>query len=62
MILDDELREAIIARSSMAVVKRLAAARGVRTMRRAGLELVAGGVTTLDELDRITFAEHADGC
>jgi general secretion pathway protein E len=61
MILDDELREAIIARSSMAVVKRLAAGRGMRTMRRAGLELVANGVTTLEELDRITFAEEADG-
>jgi len=57
LVLDDELREAISSRSSMTLVKRLARERGMRSIRRVGLDLVALGRTTLDELDRVTFSE-----
>ena len=57
LILDDELREAIASRSSMSLIKRLARERGMRSIRRVGLDLVASGRTTLDELDRVTFSE-----
>ncbi|MBV8209862.1 MAG: type II/IV secretion system protein [Burkholderiaceae bacterium] len=54
---DDDLREALAARASAAAMRRLARARGMRTMRQVGLDLVASGVTTLAELDRVSFSE-----
>jgi len=61
LVFDDELREALGARAAGAVLKRLARARGMKTMRRTGLEMVADGSTTLAELDRVTFAEAEGG-
>jgi general secretion pathway protein E len=60
LMLDDPLRDAISARSSIAQVKAMARERGIRSIRRAGLGLVAGGFTTLEELDRVTFAEAVE--
>jgi len=58
---DDAMRDALFDRTSVASAKRAARERGMRSIRRAGLDLVAAGVTTLDELDRVTFAEADDG-
>jgi general secretion pathway protein E len=58
LVFDDELRETIAARASMAAIKRAARERGMRSIRRAGLQLVAEGITTLAELDRVSFAEN----
>ena len=55
--LDDELRDLIAGRGSMAAVKAAARRRGLRSIRAAALELVAAGETTLEELDRVTFAD-----
>ncbi len=60
LVFDDGLREALSARASAAVLKRLARTRGMRSMRQVGLDMVAAGVTTLAELDRVTFAESAE--
>jgi len=60
LVFDDELREALGARAAAATLKRLARARVMRTMRRTGLDLVAEGSTTLEELDRVTFVEADD--
>ncbi len=57
LVLDDALRETIGVRSSMNAVKRAARERGMRSIRRVGLDLAIAGLTTLDELDRMTFAE-----
>jgi general secretion pathway protein E len=57
LVLDDTLRETIGVRSSMNAVKRAARERGMRSIRRVGLDLVVQGMTTLNELDRMTFAE-----
>ena len=57
LVLDDALREAIGTRSSVAAVKRAARERGMRSIRRVGLDLVITGKTTIEELDRVTFAE-----
>jgi len=57
LVLDDPLREAIGQRSSITAVKRAARERGMRSIRRVGLELVLEGKTTVEELDRVTFAE-----
>jgi general secretion pathway protein E len=60
LVMDDELREIIGQRSSITAVRRAARERGMRSIRRVGLDLVIEGQTTLDELDRVTFAEHED--
>lgn len=57
LVLDDELRETIGQRSSITAVRRAARERGMRSIRRVGLDLVLEGQTTLEELDRVTFAE-----
>jgi len=58
LVFDDDLRETIAARASMAAIKRAARERGMRSIRRAGVQLVAEGITTLAELDRVSFAEN----
>jgi general secretion pathway protein E len=57
LVLDDELRETIGQRNSITAVRRAARERGMRSIRRVGLDLVLEGRTTLEELDRVTFAE-----
>jgi general secretion pathway protein E len=57
LVLDDELRDLIAQRASLAEVKAAARRRGLRSIRAAAVELVALGQTTLAELDRVTFAD-----
>jgi general secretion pathway protein E len=54
LVLDDELREAIVARAPARRLKELAHAAGARLLRAVALELVKDGVTTLSEADRVT--------
>ncbi|MEO8306494.1 MAG: GspE/PulE family protein [Pseudomonadota bacterium] len=54
LTLDDEIREAIIARAPVRQLKELAHRSGVRLIRQAALELVRRGETTLEEVNRVT--------
>jgi len=54
LILNDELREAIVARAPARRLKELALAGGSKLLRSAALELVERGVTTLLEANRVT--------
>jgi len=54
LVLNDELREAIVARAPARRLKELALAGGSKLMRTAALELVQHGVTTLLEANRVT--------
>ncbi len=54
LVLNDELREAIVARAPARRLKELAEANGSRLIRPAALELVKRGVTTLLEANRVT--------
>jgi general secretion pathway protein E len=54
LVLNDELREAIVARAPARRLKELALAGGSKLLRSAALELVQQGVTTLQEADRVT--------
>jgi general secretion pathway protein E len=54
LTLDDEIREAIIARAPLRQLKELAHRSGVRLIRQAALELVRRGETTLEEVNRVT--------
>ena len=54
LVLNDELREAIVARAPARRLKELAEASGSRLMRPAALDLVQRGITTLLEANRVT--------
>ncbi len=54
LVLNDELREAIVARAPARRLKELAEANGSRLIRTAALDLVKRGITTLLEANRVT--------
>jgi general secretion pathway protein E len=55
LILNDELREMIVAREPIRKLKEAAKRSGMRTIREAALEAVGNGLTTLQEINRVTF-------
>jgi general secretion pathway protein E len=55
LLLDDELRQTIIERQPISRLKELARHRGLRLLRESALDLVRGGRTTLEEINRVTF-------
>jgi type IV pilus assembly protein PilB len=55
MALDDELRELIVTRASIADIRGTAKRNGMREMREDGLQKVLEGVTTPDEVMRVVF-------
>lgn len=54
--LDDELRELIVQRQSMRLIKEHAQQKGSVSLQRAALELVRRGLTTLEEVRRVTLS------
>jgi len=58
MVMDDRLREMIMARSSTGAVRQAAVERGMRTLRQAGLLHVYDGITTIEEVTRATIDEE----
>jgi len=55
LVLNDELRELIIARAPARKLKDCARAAGTVPLREAALRLVDAGETTIEEIDRVTF-------
>ena len=55
LLLDDALRQMIIERQPIAVVKDYARRRGLRLLRESAVDLVRQGRTTLEEINRVTF-------
>src|SRR5207237_4330592 len=55
MILNDELRELIVARAPLRDLKEAARRSGTRFLRQAAFEAVRRGETTLLEINRVTF-------
>jgi general secretion pathway protein E len=55
MVLNDELRELIIARAPLREMKEAARRSGTRFLRQAALDAVRRGETTLQEINRVTF-------
>ncbi|HJX19177.1 MAG TPA: GspE/PulE family protein [Acidiferrobacterales bacterium] len=53
--LNDELRELIVARQPVRLIKEAARKNGTRFLRDSALELVRAGETTLPEINRVTF-------
>jgi general secretion pathway protein E len=55
MVLNDEIREAIVNRVPVRQLKELARQAGVRLIRSAALDLVRRGLTTVEEVNRVTI-------
>ena len=55
MVLNDEIREAIVSRVPVRQLKELARQAGVRLIRTAALDLVSRGQTTVEEVNRVTI-------
>ncbi len=55
LVLNDEMREAIVNRAPVRQLKELARQAGVRLIRTAALDLVRQGLTTLEEVNRVTI-------
>jgi general secretion pathway protein E len=55
LYLNDEIREAIIARQPIRVIREAAARNGTRFLRDIALEMVGRGETTLQEINRVTL-------
>ena len=53
--LTDDIRELIVARASIRLLKEQARKEGTRFLRDVALELVRDGLTTLQEVNRVTF-------
>jgi type IV pilus assembly protein PilB len=58
--LNDEIRELIISKASMARLREAAAKNGTVFLRQAALEKVFLGSTTLEEINRVTFVEKTE--
>src|SRR6185295_7105979 len=57
MPIGEEVRENILAGGSALDLKRAAVAAGMKTLRQSGLTKVAEGVTTLEEVLRVTMGD-----
>ena len=54
---DDQIKDMIISKASVRKIKEVAVSKGMRTLRQDGLEKAIKGVTTTDEVFRVTQAE-----
>jgi type IV pilus assembly protein PilB len=52
--MDDDIRAAIIARHSAATIRQTAVEKGMRTLREDALDKVKAGLTTIEEVLRVT--------
>ncbi len=58
MMLDDEMRDAIIKHASTQILRQMSKARGMRTLRQSGLMAIYDGITTIEEVVRETIMEE----
>jgi general secretion pathway protein E len=58
LVVDEELRALVIARSPSTLIKRCAVQKGMQTLRQNGRGKVLDGVTTVDEILRVTQDER----
>lgn len=57
LVLNDELREMIIAKAPIRALKEAAHRHGMRSIRASALNAVASGMTSLQEINRVTFVD-----
>ena len=57
MTLKDELKEMILEGASADELKKTAIRLGMRTLRMSGLSKIKSGITTIEEIVRVTFGD-----
>jgi type IV pilus assembly protein PilB len=57
MVFTEAIKQMVLDRESPLVIKKKAMDEGMLTLRRAGWEKVLSGVTTIEELNRVTFED-----
>ena len=57
MRMTEELRELVLSGASAAELKRQAMAEGMKTLRQSGVEKIIEGVTTVEEVMRVTMSD-----
>jgi len=60
LVIDSEICSMIIKRSPAGVIKEYAISRGMRVLRQDGLAKAAAGITTIEEVLRVTQDEYGD--
>lgn len=60
LIVDDSIRNMIIARTDSQSLKNMAISRGMKTLRSDGLDKILKGITTIEEVLRVTQADVAE--
>jgi general secretion pathway protein E len=60
LIIDNEVRQMITERIDSQTIKNFAVSRGMKTLRQDGIEKVIKGITTLEEVLRVTQRDYAD--
>jgi type II secretory ATPase GspE/PulE/Tfp pilus assembly ATPase PilB-like protein len=58
LAISETIRRLIIKRASAAVIKNQAIAEGMKTLRMVGIDKAREGVTTLEEVLRVTSEDH----
>ena len=54
LFIDDEIRDAIVKKTNAAEIKKIAVKNGMTTMLEDGVEKIKSGVTTIEEVLRVT--------
>jgi len=57
LIMDDDLRDLVLRREPAHVLKRTAVAKGMLTLRDAAIRKMLAGITSIDEVARVTYTE-----
>jgi general secretion pathway protein E len=60
LLIDSELTSMVIRRTPAGAIKEYAVSRGMRTLREDGLAKAAAGITTIEEVLRVTQEEYAE--
>lgn len=60
LVIDNEMRPMIIERADSQKIKSYAISKGMKTLRHDGIEKVIKGITTLEEVLRVTQKDYAD--
>jgi type II secretory ATPase GspE/PulE/Tfp pilus assembly ATPase PilB-like protein len=56
--MSEAIRRLVIKRASSAIIKTQAVTEGMKTLRQAGIEKALEGITTLEEVWRVTAEDH----
>ena len=60
LLMDDEMRDLVLRKASSHEIRQLAIEKGMRTLYQDGMLKVALGITTVEEVERVTHAAEAD--